>query len=87
MNNLGDAIAWPTRDREWITKVIVIGLIYLIPIVGAIVLLGWMLASLGVLVFLTIAYGHAVAAAVIRRFELDLAPPAPTQVPAPPAPH
>ena len=34
------------RDPRWISKVLLMGLIYLIPIVGQIVLLGWTLAAL-----------------------------------------
>lgn len=37
---------WPARDPEWIVKLLIIGLISLIPIVGAINGIGWMLASL-----------------------------------------
>ena len=37
---------WPFRDPDWPAKVIIIALILLIPIVGAINGLGWMLASL-----------------------------------------
>jgi hypothetical protein len=226
MNDLGDAIGWPIHDREWLTKIVVMSLVTIIPIVGSIVVLGWMLAALdnlrqnrrqlppigftyigrgfplfvvslvytlavvvvagivvlisaliaasggqdntaagvvagigfllavaiavvgflaslyispaliletdrggvaaglnlggvirvarqrpeatlaaalsllvayllgslggfvcGLGIYLTIAYGYAVAAAAVRRYELELAPPAPTQVPAPPAPH
>ena len=46
MTGLSDSIVWPTRDPEWITKVLLMGLILIIPIVGQIVLLGWMLAAL-----------------------------------------
>lgn len=46
MNDLGDAIGWPIRDKEWLTKVVLMSLITIIPVVGSIVLLGWMLASL-----------------------------------------
>jgi hypothetical protein len=34
------------RDPQWVSKVLLMGLITLIPIVGQIVLLGWMLAAL-----------------------------------------
>ena len=37
---------WPFRDPEWPAKLIIIALILLIPIVGAINGIGWMLASL-----------------------------------------
>ena len=46
MNDLGDALSWPTRDPEWITKIVVMSLITIIPIVGSIVLVGWMLVCL-----------------------------------------
>ena len=46
MNELSDSIAWPARDPEWVGKVLLTGLILLIPIVGQLVLLGWMLAAL-----------------------------------------
>jgi len=41
-----DAFAWPVRDPEWPGKVLVTALLLLIPIVGAINGLGWMLATL-----------------------------------------
>ena len=46
MERVTDAFAWPTRDPEWLGKVLIIGLTLLIPVVGAINALGWMLASL-----------------------------------------
>src|ERR1700737_2429787 len=46
MDRITDAFIWPTRDPEWLTKLLVIALILLIPIVGAINGIGWMLASL-----------------------------------------
>jgi hypothetical protein len=46
LNGYSDAFAWPMRDPQWISKVLLMGLISLIPIVGQIVLLGWMLAAL-----------------------------------------
>ena len=46
MNGYSDAFGWSMRDPRWISKVILMGLIYLIPIVGQIVLLGWTLAAL-----------------------------------------
>lgn len=45
MNELSDSVAWPSRDPEWVTKVLLIGLINLIPIVGQLNLFGWMLAA------------------------------------------
>jgi hypothetical protein len=46
MESVTDAFIWPTRDPDWLTKHLIIGLTLLIPIVGAINGLGWMLASL-----------------------------------------
>jgi hypothetical protein len=46
MDRIADAFVWPPRDPEWLTKVLIIALTLLIPIVGAINGLGWMLATL-----------------------------------------
>jgi Protein of unknown function (DUF4013) len=46
VDRITDAFAWPARDPEWLTKLLIMGLTLLIPIVGAINGLGWMLASL-----------------------------------------
>ena len=46
MDRITDAFTWPARDPEWLTKVLIIGLILLIPIAGAINGIGWMLATL-----------------------------------------
>ena len=46
MERISDAFVWPVRDHEWVVKVLIIGLIDLIPIVGQINGIGWMLASL-----------------------------------------
>jgi hypothetical protein len=46
LNDFGDAFTWPTRDPEWVSKVLVVGLIGIIPIVGAMNLLGWTLNAL-----------------------------------------
>jgi hypothetical protein len=46
VDRITDAFAWPARDPEWLTKILIIGLILLIPIVGAINGIGWMLATL-----------------------------------------
>ena len=46
MDRITDAFIWPTRDPEWLMKLLIIALILLIPIVGAIDGLGWMLASI-----------------------------------------
>ena len=44
--SLGDSFAWPFRDPEWFNKIVLMGLIGLIPIVGWLQLLGWMLTAL-----------------------------------------
>jgi hypothetical protein len=45
MNSAGDAFAWAARDPAWIGKVIVQGLIFIIPIVGWIAAVGWLLLA------------------------------------------
>lgn len=45
-STIGDAFAWPLRDPDWFTKIVLMGLISIIPIVGWLQLLGWMLAAL-----------------------------------------
>jgi hypothetical protein len=45
VNGLSDSIAWPSRDPQWVSKVLLTGLILLIPIVGQMVVLGWMLTA------------------------------------------
>src|SRR5438094_9672062 len=46
MDRVGDAFLWPVRDPDWPGKLLIIALTLLIPIVGAINGLGWMLATL-----------------------------------------
>jgi Protein of unknown function (DUF4013) len=46
VDRITEAFTWPFRDPKWLTKLLVIALILLIPIVGSINGLGWMLASL-----------------------------------------
>ena len=46
MDRIGDAFVWPFRDPDWLGKIAIMGLILLIPIVGGINGLGWMLAAL-----------------------------------------
>ncbi|MGZ6256386.1 MAG: DUF4013 domain-containing protein, partial [Candidatus Limnocylindria bacterium] len=46
MDRVTEAFAWPARDPQWVSKVVVMGLILLIPVAGAINGLGWMLAAL-----------------------------------------
>ena len=44
--SVGDAFGWAARDPEWIGKVLLMGLIGLIPVVGALQQSGWMLTML-----------------------------------------
>jgi hypothetical protein len=46
VDRVADAFVWPFRDPEWVNKILIMGLILLIPIVGGINGLGWMLATL-----------------------------------------
>jgi hypothetical protein len=46
VDRIGDAFVWPFRDPEWVSKILIMGLILLIPVVGGINGLGWMLAAL-----------------------------------------
>lgn len=46
MDRITEAFVWPVRDPEWVVKLLIIALISLIPIVGPINNLGWMLASM-----------------------------------------
>src|SRR5258708_10495994 len=46
MDRIIDAFAWPLKDPDWLTKLLIVALTLLIPIVGAINGLGWMLACL-----------------------------------------
>ena len=44
--SIGDAFGWALKDPEWVSKLLLMGLIGLIPIVGGLQQLGWMLAAL-----------------------------------------
>ena len=46
MNSVGDALGFPLRDPGWVGKIVVQGLILIIPIVGLIATAGWMLMTL-----------------------------------------
>ncbi len=46
MERITEAFAWPVRDPEWVVKLVIIGLISLIPVIGTMNGIGWMLASL-----------------------------------------
>ena len=45
MERVTEAFVWPVRDPEWAVKLVIIGLISLIPIIGWMNGIGWMLAS------------------------------------------
>jgi hypothetical protein len=46
MNSVGDSFGLPFRDPQWASKILVQGLIALIPVVGWIALLGWVLNTM-----------------------------------------
>jgi uncharacterized membrane protein YhaH (DUF805 family) len=46
VDRVTEAFSWPFRDAQWAPKLLVIALTLVIPIIGAINGLGWMLASL-----------------------------------------
>ena len=45
MNSVGDAFGFPFRDPGWVGKIVVQGLILIIPIIGLIATAGWMLMT------------------------------------------
>jgi hypothetical protein len=49
VDRITDAFVWPVRDPAWLTKLLIIALTLLIPVVGAINAIGWMLASIDLL--------------------------------------
>jgi hypothetical protein len=46
LDRITEAFTWPVRDPDWLGKLLIVGLTLLIPIVGSINGLGWMLAAL-----------------------------------------
>jgi hypothetical protein len=46
LDRIVEAFTWPSRDPEWLQKLLIIALTLIIPIVGSINGIGWMLASL-----------------------------------------
>jgi hypothetical protein len=46
MNSVGDAFAFPFRSPNWLGTVVLQGLIGIIPIIGQIALLGWLMITL-----------------------------------------
>lgn len=45
MNSVGDAFSYPFRDPGWVGKIVVQGLILIIPIVGWIAAVGWLVLT------------------------------------------
>jgi hypothetical protein len=45
VNSAGDAFGFPFRDPGWVGKIVVQGLILIIPIVGLIAMAGWMMMT------------------------------------------
>jgi hypothetical protein len=45
MNSAGDAFAFPFRSPDWLGTIVLQGLILIIPIIGQIALLGWLLVT------------------------------------------
>ncbi len=45
MNSVGDAFGWAFRDPAWLGKIVVQGLIFIIPIVGWIAGAGWLMLA------------------------------------------
>lgn len=45
MTNVGESFSWPFSDQAWFPKMIVQGLIAIIPIIGHIALLGWLFVT------------------------------------------
>ena len=46
MTSVGDSFAWPFQDPGWFSKMVVQGLIFIIPIVGWIALTGWLVLTI-----------------------------------------
>jgi hypothetical protein len=46
VDRITEAFSWPIRDPAWLSKLLIIALILLIPIAGVVNGLGWMLAAL-----------------------------------------
>ena len=46
MERITDAFVWPTRDPQWVSKTLITAAILIIPIVGSMAALGWLVGSL-----------------------------------------
>jgi hypothetical protein len=45
MNSVGEAFGWAFRDPSWLGKIVVQGLIFIIPVVGWIAAFGWLMLA------------------------------------------
>jgi len=46
VTSVGDSFAWPFQDPSWFSKMVVQGLIFIIPVVGWIALAGWLVLTI-----------------------------------------
>jgi hypothetical protein len=46
MDRITEAFVWPVRDPDWLAKIVIIGIILIVPIFGGINGLGWMLTTI-----------------------------------------
>jgi len=46
MTSVGDGFSWPFQDPQWFSKIVLQGLISIIPIVGWIALVGWLVLTI-----------------------------------------
>lgn len=46
MTNIGDSFTWPFQDPQWVGRILVQGLITLIPVVGWISTAGWLMITI-----------------------------------------
>ena len=56
MTSVGDSFAWPFQDPGWFGKMVVQGLIFIIPIVGWIAMVGWFVMT-SIITFATYGLG------------------------------
>jgi hypothetical protein len=46
ITSVGDSLGWPFKDPSWLSKIVLQGLILIIPIIGQIALYGWLLITM-----------------------------------------
>jgi hypothetical protein len=46
MTSVGESFSWPFQDAQWTSKILIQGLIALIPIIGWIALVGWLVMTI-----------------------------------------